>query len=314
MLKVADKPMQDNTSAPPLFSASPAIERKTAIFWESRFDKYRSLRADQLASECITVTPEMAEWLLNNCNSKNRPLVRGNVTKYVNIIREGKWLLTSQGLSFSRERRLNNGQHRLHALVETGVPLRFNCVFGEDPSAFYVLDTQKTRGPADALAINGYQNDKILAAMVRIVSSLEKGITSLTRVDSEDTVAFVNDRRPLILDAISPGGRAYGKFKSASKSGLCAAWYWISSKTYYPNKVAGFWDGFCEGTNLPPKSPVLVARDDFATGRVSLDVRGSDTRALREVGTIVTAWNLHVRGRTSKQVRWSPAVPFPTVE
>lgn len=313
MLKLANNPKADNGEQPPLFCASPAIERKTSLFWESRFEKYRALRTDQLASEVITVTPEMAEWLLIHRNSHNRPVYRQNVARFISIIESGKWLLTAQGLSFSRDGTLNNGQHRLQALKETGVPLRFNCVFGEDPKAFYVIDTQKMRSAADALAINGYQNANLIAAMVRIVSSLERGLTGLSKVDNEDAVAFAKSR-PGMVDAISPGSRAYSKFKSASKAGLCSAYYWISAKTRHPGKVPAFWDGFCEGTNLAPKSPVLVARDDFATGRVSFDVRNSDTRAIREVGTLISAWNLHVRGRTSKNVRWSAATPFPTVE
>src|SRR5690348_15979222 len=68
----------------------------------------------------LLVTPAVAEVLLS-MNIGNRPLIKGWVDDLTERIRRGAWKLTGEPIIVAREGILNDGQHRLHAVVESGI-------------------------------------------------------------------------------------------------------------------------------------------------------------------------------------------------
>ena len=80
-------------------------------------------------TEVVTITPDMArEWLKMNIPN-NRPLNRVRVRQYAADMRAGAWVLTHQGIAFSN-RGLEDGQNRLAAIIEAGVPVTMNVTRG----------------------------------------------------------------------------------------------------------------------------------------------------------------------------------------
>ena len=66
------------------------------------------------------VTPAMAAfWLLNN--KSNRPLRASTVNMYARQMTAGQWQLTHQGICLDATGNLVDGQHRLNAVVKSGV-------------------------------------------------------------------------------------------------------------------------------------------------------------------------------------------------
>lgn len=61
------------------------------------------------------IGPEEAEKYLSG-NTHNRPVRQKKVEKYAIIAREGKWKLTHQGIAFTEDGTLIDGQHRLMAI------------------------------------------------------------------------------------------------------------------------------------------------------------------------------------------------------
>lgn len=68
----------------------------------------------------MTVTPELAAHYLQN-NKSNRKLHPSHVARLADDIRSGRWQLTHQGIAINRHGELLDGQHRLRAIVATGV-------------------------------------------------------------------------------------------------------------------------------------------------------------------------------------------------
>src|SRR5690349_4386463 len=100
------------------------------------------------------VTPEVAErWLRKN--SRNRPMSNVEVGQHVRDMRAGNWLQTGQTVGFDWNDNLTNGQHRLQAIVLSGVPQVLLVVRGLDPRAQDVTDIGKKRSIADALHLEG---------------------------------------------------------------------------------------------------------------------------------------------------------------
>jgi hypothetical protein len=88
-----------------------------------------------------TISPEIAKAFLAT-NKNNRPLKSSRINLYAEQMRNGEWYLTEQGISFSKEGNLRNGQHRLHAIIaklsETRIIIKScaNYIEGE-PNSLY---------------------------------------------------------------------------------------------------------------------------------------------------------------------------------
>lgn len=96
------------------------------------------------------VTPQQALQMLQH-NYGNRPLRKSFVDQYVDDILRGKWKLSHQGIAISKEGRLLDGQHRLTAIVESGISIQMVIARNVDEASFFVMDRGKTRSLRDIL-------------------------------------------------------------------------------------------------------------------------------------------------------------------
>lgn len=102
--------------------------------------------------EIITVTPEIAaQFLLNN--KSNRAMRRTHVARLADDIREGRWQLTHQGIAVSADGELLDGQHRLQAIIEAGVPVPMAVATGiaADSAMGLMVDVGAVRSAADLI-------------------------------------------------------------------------------------------------------------------------------------------------------------------
>jgi hypothetical protein len=99
-----------------------------------------------------TITPKIAaEWLA--FNTGNRPLHTSHVADYCKRIRSGEFTLTHQGIAFSGNpaspKRLLDGQTRLTAIVQTGIPIQQWVFWGAEDETFSAIDGGKSRSFRD---------------------------------------------------------------------------------------------------------------------------------------------------------------------
>ena len=100
----------------------------------------------------VDVTPELAkQWL--DASRFNRKVNYAAVAKYVRQIESGLWCRTHQGIAFTGECILIDGQHRLLAVVKTGktVPM---LVFTDEPQEnFAFIDCGRNRSNLDTVRL-----------------------------------------------------------------------------------------------------------------------------------------------------------------
>lgn len=89
-----------------------------------------------------TITPESAQRLLRE-NSHNRPLNTKRVRRLATIIKEGRWRLNGDTVKVDKKSRLLDGQHRLHAVIQSDRPIQTLLVTGLDPSVFDTSEIQR---------------------------------------------------------------------------------------------------------------------------------------------------------------------------
>lgn len=102
----------------------------------------------------MNITPKQASEYLNR-NTSNRPLRLNHVKTLANAMRRGEFVTTHQGVAFSKDGRLLDGQHRLHAIIQAGIPQKVNVTFDLEENAFEVIDTGiAVRSVGDSLGID----------------------------------------------------------------------------------------------------------------------------------------------------------------
>lgn len=95
--------------------------------------------------EIKTITPQVAErWLKLNYGG-NRPLANDRVIEFATSMATGKWTLTHQGICFSDTGKLLDGQHRLSAIIKSGVSVQMLVVTGVSEDTFRAIDIGKVR-------------------------------------------------------------------------------------------------------------------------------------------------------------------------
>lgn len=126
------------------------------------------------------VSPDTAAaWL--RANTANRRLRPSTVARYARDMRMGAWLINHQGIAFREDGVLLDGQHRLQAVVDSGVTITFLVTRGwpariDEAGASTTLDTVDTgagRSIADLLELqHGQENPRIVTSTARLVAEI----------------------------------------------------------------------------------------------------------------------------------------------
>lgn len=107
----------------------------------------------------LLIGPEEARALLS-ANTDNRPLRNGRVNFYARTMKNGAWMFTHQGIAFSEDGLGIDLQHRLHAVILSGVTVRMMVTEGISREAFEAIDQHERRSMADSLKMRRTLTDE----------------------------------------------------------------------------------------------------------------------------------------------------------
>lgn len=147
------------------------------------------------------ITPEIAkEWL--NQNTKNRRVSQQKVNAYVEDMEKGNWHEHHQGVAFYTDGVVADGQHRLLAIVKSGVSVPMMVTFDVPQESAIGIDVHRARKTNDVLRITGRSEwiGKNEAAIIKaLVFSANRNISTM----SPSAVADFGER---YKDAVSFAG------------------------------------------------------------------------------------------------------------
>jgi len=167
------------------------------------------------------VTPMVAEMLLQKNVNNYRKLSQPTVTKYANKMRQGEWDASACMIQIDTNDVLLNGQHRLHAVMQSGETIQSIIVTGADPDSRYRIDSHMPRRMKDHCECEAYK-----ITMINTFLRAE-GIKHST--DYRDNVQF------------------YKKHVESDIGILSEKLYKIFTKTYSPFTSVGFRAGMILG-------------------------------------------------------------------
>lgn len=211
------------------------------------------------------INPDTARSILSR-NAGNRPLrSRTLVEKIARDIKSGRWQINGATIRISKDGRVLDGQHRLNAIVEAGVPVKTLVVYGLDDECFHTIDTnQATRTASDIFAIRGDANYTILAAALRLIYFWkETGDPYNTNPKTAPTpwqLENLLDENPSILESVGATAGRFNQVKNFLSKGTIAFCHYVFSVSDEP-AAEEFFRRMASGVGLGVGSPVLLLRN-----------------------------------------------------
>ena len=145
----------------------------------------------------MKVTPEFASKALASIG-RQRTLRSAIVRRHADNMLAGAWVTTHQGISFNSQGELIDGQHRLAAVVMSGVTLDMLVTFGLNIGYGAPMDVGIKRTHADSLGL-----PVKLCSLLTTLCNLEMG--DMSNVPSSIDVKNCYDRNVDAVDDITSG-------------------------------------------------------------------------------------------------------------
>lgn len=140
-----------------------------------RLVKFDELDFNELGIYLVIFTPEIAKNVLETRNYEKQRPIKQKLGLYVADMKNGNWRLTmADPLVFTKNGLLINGQHRLTAVVESGMPQPFYVSTGANESEFQFIDIGIGRTAADGLS-GQVKNATRVAALSRRIMNVMRG-------------------------------------------------------------------------------------------------------------------------------------------
>lgn len=128
----------------------------------------------KLDVEIVRVTPSMAAQILEG-NTRNRSLRPHYVHQLAGAMERGEWVNNGEPIQVARDHTLLNGQHRLRAVIESGVSVPMLVVRGLPVTAQKTMDVGARRTLSDVLALHGEQDTTSLGAVLGLLHRYRAG-------------------------------------------------------------------------------------------------------------------------------------------
>lgn len=115
----------------------------------------------------VLVDPETARrWLKGN--QVNRSIRVAKINQFASDMTNGRWNFSNDAICFAPDGTLLNGQHRLHAIIKSGVAMSILIIRNMPPESMTTMDIGSKRTAADALGWDGEKNRHLLAAAAKL--------------------------------------------------------------------------------------------------------------------------------------------------
>jgi hypothetical protein len=254
--------------------------------------------------EVVTVSPEMARALLDR-NEGNRNYSKRQVAQIADDIRTGRWQFNGESVVIASSGELNDGQHRLQAIVEAGIAVPLVLVGGATRESRMTLDMGKNRNIADYLHLMGVTNPNVVASVARLALAYEmskgQNFASIGWISKAEGIdRGLNDK--FIQDAANWGAKhqaAVSYFIPPSPLAFC---YYVLRQVGDRQGVT-YMEALVEGANLPRHSPVLTVRRYLPT----FPPRHREPK----IALVLRGWNLWVRGEEANEGEIHGRYPLP---
>lgn len=242
------------------------------------------------------ISPLRAAALLR-LNKRNRPVKRQNLVFLCDELRSGRWQVNGDAIRITTDGDLLDGQHRLMAVVQTGISIDTLVIYGVDACAFETIDTGAARSNADALTVGGEKNSRNLAAALTLMKDLMGGNTSFIRTVKISNTEIVGllEKNPDVRGSVRWGNALVRLVPPSAAIAL----HCLFSRV---DKIAAdsFFDHVHSGLDMTFDNPAFVLRQRLIENATS---KSKITRRYL-IALMIKAWNAYRKGQKIKFLRF----------
>lgn len=265
-------------------------------------------RARGIWSETVTVSPLMAAEILRR-NPSNRTVRRTLITQIKADLEAGRYVLNGETIILSEDGSLNDGQHRLMAVVESGVPMQTVMVFGAQRNSRLTVDQGTARTTADYLGMAGQEKEaKDIATVARFIWQWEtygmvrqnfgSGPRSVRAPTRTEVVGVANDHAREIarsLSALSSTGVRIGGSRA-----FLAFCHWLLAQRDLDG-ANYFIARLTQGGDMTADHPINMLRNRL--------IREGGMKVEDRLEAILRAWNHMRRGERPAKLQLMGRLP-----
>lgn len=253
------------------------------------------------------ISPVTSRWLLAG-NEGNRTFSETSAMKYSKDMSAGRWPENGDGFSIAKTGELNNGQHRLVAIIHSGVTIMTNVTVGLSRASRSTNDIGLGRTLANVLTMEGVDNASAAAASTRLIIGWEESNSTAIRPARETTNLQVQERietDPAIMESVrySVSTKRARGILSPSQVGFIH--YVLSKKS--PDALR-FMNALMTGADGERGLDVTDVRY-IARERLNKDSR--ILKAQERIEIVFRAWNLWRKGETVTKFMITGRTPAP---
>lgn len=274
------------------------------------------MRTD-ITTETIYVDAILAEKMLENnrwhsvgVKDTNRTISKKTVARYANLMAYGRWLLTHQGLAFREDGSLEDGQHRLLAVIEAdkmkpGIVIPFRVTTNVPTGTFKVLDSNLRRSPGNILssavgAGNSFQvaaTAKKFYCYMNIPFEFATSWASPPQWDSS-MLPDVVEQYPCIQEAVSRvRSKQFTGNLTAISTGMA-----LAMELRPDTDVEKFIWRLETGLDPSPGEPAYMLREKLAV----MSRMGQTAKADEQLAYFIKAYNKYILGESILAFRFAP--------
>lgn len=267
------------------------------------------MRNESVSTEIKVIDVEEAKSLLER-NIRNRNLDAKTVSRYAEMMRRGEWRENYEPLHFSEGGVLLNGQHRLNAIVKSGVPQRMIIIRGIKDEAMDSYDRLKTRSTADIMSLHDIENSKNMSSIIKAYLVLKRGgslqvkdglmsnskLKDLNIYDSDFIEEYARHGelfQELFKKATNINKAMRGLFTVSEMAAYMA--YLIIDKLHLEDVVTGFFKRITDLADVE-NAPIFLLRDKLVKSKMgNMKIQSKTKKAY-----IIKTWNAFIQNRDLK--------------
>jgi len=265
------------------------------------------------------MTPQKAAQILQS-NTRNRTMNPSRVDLYAHAMLKGNWMHSGEPIQIASDGCLINGQHRLQAIVNSGVTVPVLLITEQDPSIFAVLDTGRARTASDILSIGGAKNCSRTAAGIKLfflyVDHPNKVWTGMKLARShQEILEYYNNRKVLIDDWSTIAVRAYAANRLLNPSALLAfALVAQNAPCVDKEQIMQFLEMVGVGEGLSKDCPILRYRQTLTNQYSSGSIKRVSYRPQMALACLIKAFNYWANQVYLKQFKVPVYPPMPVID
>lgn len=259
-------------------------------------------------TERILITPDMAKVMMN-ANIDNRPRSAARVATIAARMKAGLWTFTHQGIGIRADGRILDGQHRLAAIISSGVATPFNVTTGLG-DVFDDIDKGGTRTASD-LVTRRLNKKGYAVSMCAMAAAAMRGLRAV-KIEKDDVVDMTDWYQDQLNPIAAELKKVIGKMGNAAVGGAFLSCMrgddgWIGAhggrdpdtvQLILMRYTAMEW----KGANDPMKALFTRLLKSETSTKVGVNFNGQEI-----YGLTVAALRAELSGRTMQAKSLSPA-------